>query len=997
MGKCRKENKPMKRIVSIILTVCLIAGCIPAFTAAAETAETRTPRLRIGVISDLQCNNTTDDGMKYAIKAFEKFKSLGVDVVINAGDIADSNAPTIYQYYLEQFHKILPGVTHVSVAGNHDIWYGDKLATYKQYFGEPNQHITVNGFHFITISSEPDLGTATNGNYGKTSKNFASFHLNQAAQTAGGDPIFVITHQHIQDTVYVSESWGNDFLHGIIEDYPNAVSLSGHSHAPLTDERSIWQGDFTAIGTCCLSYTELEYGKDNGSVPPNASDCKEYMYIEVFDDTMEVTRIKAQTGNQIKDKWILDLPLQKSTFKYTGARADSRTAPSFAAGSKITTTVSKRDVTFSFPAAYHDDFVHSYRIKITKKGETAPIKNILIFSDFYKGLENMNSTVNYTVKDCVDELQFYTVEIYPIESFGHEGEPLVKDFSSIEDTQLPKLSRGNVFTVDFVNGEPRNATGTAVLTCSGGTVEKADSKWAYTTEGDGKLTVTMSNSYYTLTAKKFTVEAVFSVNDFSSVQTVMSCYSNGGTEMFVDTDGKVKYKVYTADGDIVLAAPISADRFHDVAVTYNGSKLILYVDGEEKDSCNMSGSVAYNRTMNYSICAANGGKTPFRGTLYTACVNSAAKTADEIKALYDAKDNGYNLELLKPVAEEARRMEILKQKNPANQSVNVLADNYLAELHAILDSYYFLQKDATAIVRTGTINGYLEKMGCIGLDDTYTAPVISGVENGARYDLLSAAPAATWDTADEALLNGEPYVAGTPIENAGKQTLIVWNGDKVSYAEFETYVSYVAPVISGIEDGEEYDLYKGEAPSIYWTPAELEGKLDSAAYVPGTPVTEPGWHTFMLSDGKTTLVFAFKIIDTTPVVSGISDGDVFDIAKVEAPAATWNFEGTATLDGEAYEAGTPVTALGNHVLVVTGPEDVSITVNFTVKKVIKGDFDGDEDITVMDALTALRISVELVEETPEYVEIGDCDGDGHVTVVDALMILRVAAKLTEHL
>ena len=61
----------------------------------------------------------------------------------------------------------------------------------------------------------------------------------------------------------------------------------------------------------------------------------------------------------------------------------------------------------------------------------------------------------------------------------------------------------------------------------------------------------------------------------------------------------------------------------------------------------------------------------------------------------------------------------------------------------------------------------------------------------------------------------------------------------------------------------------------------------------------------------------------------------------------------------------------------------------------KGDFDGDGEISVADALAALRIAAKLAPETASSVEIGDVDGDGHVTVSDALAILRVAAKLAD--
>ncbi len=62
---------------------------------------------------------------------------------------------------------------------------------------------------------------------------------------------------------------------------------------------------------------------------------------------------------------------------------------------------------------------------------------------------------------------------------------------------------------------------------------------------------------------------------------------------------------------------------------------------------------------------------------------------------------------------------------------------------------------------------------------------------------------------------------------------------------------------------------------------------------------------------------------------------------------------------------------------------------------MKGDFDFDGEITVADALAALRIAAKLADETPESVLIGDVDGDGHVTVSDALAILRAAAGLAD--
>ena len=96
---------------------------------------------------------------------------------------------------------------------------------------------------------------------------------------------------------------------------------------------------------------------------------------------------------------------------------------------------------------------------------------------------------------------------------------------------------------------------------------------------------------------------------------------------------------------------------------------------------------------------------------------------------------------------------------------------------------------------------------------------------------------------------------------------------------------------------------------------------------------------------------------------------------------TFNEEGEYTLSYSAEDSDGNVTAR-------------TFTIN-VVSNRIRGDLDGDGEITVSDALRALRIAAKLADETPEAIAIADSDGDGSITVVDALAILRVAAKLAE--
>ena len=62
---------------------------------------------------------------------------------------------------------------------------------------------------------------------------------------------------------------------------------------------------------------------------------------------------------------------------------------------------------------------------------------------------------------------------------------------------------------------------------------------------------------------------------------------------------------------------------------------------------------------------------------------------------------------------------------------------------------------------------------------------------------------------------------------------------------------------------------------------------------------------------------------------------------------------------------------------------------------LMGDIDGDGEISVADALDALRIAAKLNEASERALRLGDVDHDGDISVGDALLILRVAARLED--
>ena len=206
----------------------------------------------------------------------------------------------------------------------------------------------------------------------------------------------------------------------------------------------------------------------------------------------------------------------------------------------------------------------------------------------------------------------------------------------------------------------------------------------------------------------------------------------------------------------------------------------------------------------------------------------------------------------------------------------------------------------------------------------------------------------------------------------------------------------VQPAFSNLVNGQTVDVSEGDfVPMWNLGNAMLDGKY----FTYGDGISENGEHTIKLINGDKVTEVNFTVtggetVYERPIVYGVANGGEYDAAVT----LTWNV-GTATLNGEPIEQSTVVSAPGEYtVTVVNG--DKETTVSFTIKgetppAVKKGDMDKDGEITVNDALKALRIAAKLAAASDEDMLIGDTDGDGDITVNDALKILRVAAKLAD--
>lgn len=467
-------KKSVKIITCAVTAVAVAAGASLGihfgyadknFVQKEYNIKTNFDDLTVAVISDLQLpNSSSRDTHQY--KSFESTLKMLInekhpDVLIIAGDFTDLSTRKAWGSYKEIFEKAKNSTDKMpivmGVMGNHDFWlpnFGNgfeipspakQMKRYTKYTGLPvYSHQTVNGYHFIMWSS-------ANGSYDKSyrNKSTARAEIEKAIQDDPSKPVFVVIHLNPQDTAYGSDEWGNSDIADVLKDYPQVISLSGHSHYSIIDERSIFQDKYTAVTTQSLDYIELESGKFNGSIPKDAygnlnlaEDVPACLLMHINSGSVTIERLEANTGKTLKYPWVINAPFD-SPQKYTlSSRKANNAAPVLAENlgaelKNITDVNGKKRTAISFKSGTDDDFVHSYRLRFldgdnkilsfaktdydgkvqTENGKEIEIDELLYFSDFCLGIDRMSNVTLLRLPENMPKNIKY-IEVTAIDSPG---------------------------------------------------------------------------------------------------------------------------------------------------------------------------------------------------------------------------------------------------------------------------------------------------------------------------------------------------------------------------------------------------------------------------------------------------------------------------------------------------------------------------------------------------------------------------------------------------
>ena len=108
-----------------------------------------------------------------------------------------------------------------------------------------------------------------------------------------------------------------------------------------------------------------------------------------------------------------------------------------------------------------------------------------------------------------------------------------------------------------------------------------------------------------------------------------------------------------------------------------------------------------------------------------------------------------------------------------------------------------------------------------------------------------------------------------------------------------------------------------------------------------------------------------------------------------------SFEGFFDETGALISEGVWSGYYGAYIYCIHEPVDLTGTViaRFSGGAAVPGDVDGNGSVSVADAITTLRLAMQLSDGSGMNTDAADMDGNGSITIADAIVILRTAMGL----
>jgi 3',5'-cyclic-AMP phosphodiesterase len=289
-----------------------------------ETQATQTidhqPILQIPILSDVHIGREQGDVPEAAdtryIKALLDYQEIApqMDAFIVVGDMTDLGKKSEYDQFNAITNQYIDSkIQRLYTIGNHEflesgllsLTSGNTLTSrFIEKTSSPNVYYDswIKDYHFIVLGGELSANklAGRNDNDAYLSEEQLQWFKQKLAEGAvSNKPIFVFLHQPLNNTLSASADWGageiSSQLKEILEEYPQVILFSGHTHFPLQEEQSVVTDGFTMVNTGAVAYIEGQLHLSQG------------LLLNVYSDRVEIKAREFSTKEWIKT---INIPVQ---------------------------------------------------------------------------------------------------------------------------------------------------------------------------------------------------------------------------------------------------------------------------------------------------------------------------------------------------------------------------------------------------------------------------------------------------------------------------------------------------------------------------------------------------------------------------------------------------------------------------------------------------------------------------------------------------------------
>ena len=508
----------------------MVCGAAAVAAGSAFSFGDEKPRLRIGAMTDNHLHPKRKETHEKTAACFRLFKKMGVDIVVDTGDIADLSHPSELKFFRACFDENFAGTATVPFfcIANHDYNYLPNtkrndpsiIEAAARYLGMDsiNPCATVKGYHFVSYHQYEKIEVLEKG------------IQDALATNEGKRPVFVITHVPPFETTTGTSHWSSRGIRRVLNKYPQILNLTGHIHTSITWSANIWQGEFTAINLGA----HAQYSNPIGG---------EAVVLDVFDNRIDVRRYEAISGREIgaDDRWSIPLPLDPAHGPYRlESRMKAIPPPSFPEEVKASYSQSPNGSsgTLSFTAAR--PLGKAYRYNIRLESQDASGKWHFIGAMNHEPAQVMDAPA---MCDCpiipvsLDSGRRHRATISPIDSFGAIGTARQFLFD-VPETTMEELP-ADVVKVDRV------ISGTSAESAP----MKPDADGWYTLDRDGAIVLSPSLSKALVGRKNPTLVVDLGTDQQETPRTLsIATFSHGKGAAKFGIGERLAERIYTLPG-----------------------------------------------------------------------------------------------------------------------------------------------------------------------------------------------------------------------------------------------------------------------------------------------------------------------------------------------------------------------------------------------------------------------------------------------------------------